>query len=314
MDEFLSVVMPAYNQEKFLAETIESVLRQTYKNFEFLIVDDGSKDNTAQIIREYAAKDKRIVPFFNANSGRANATNFIIRQAKGKLCALIDADDLMLPNRLEMQLAFHLANPEIAATSCHAYFINDKGLLLGQQRHPALRTIEEGKKALANNDIIHCAITGLMVYKEIYLKIGGLRPQFWPCDDVDFSNRLMEAGYPLIIIQETLMKYRMHPHSNSVKEPLHVFDMYGYVGNCNTMRRTGKPEITFAEYINQRKNRESWLDAFNRKRYNYAQIFFRQAGYEIMSKKYIGFLRQVVTAFFCSPIYVLKKIRVLSKR
>lgn len=309
----LSVVMPVYNQERFLAETIESVLAQTYRQYEFIILDDGSTDKTAEIIQTYAAKDNRIIPFFNSNAGRANATNTAVTKASGKLCALIDADDLMLPNRLETQMAFHLANPDITATSCHAFFINDKGQLLGKQRHPALTTIEEGQKALANNDIIYCSITGLMVYKDAFLKIGGLRSQFWPCDDVDFANRLMEAGYYLIIIQAFLMKYRMHPYATTTKKPLHVFDMYGYVGNCNTMRRTGKPEVTFEEYINQRKKIESWWVSLNRKRYNYAQIFFRQAAYEMMSKNYLRFFLQISMSSFLSPKYVFKKFLVLSR-
>jgi glycosyltransferase involved in cell wall biosynthesis len=313
MEELVSVVMPVYNQEKFLAETIESVLAQTYHNFELIILDDGSTDKTADIIKAFAVKDNRIIPFFRANSGRANATNFAVSKANGKLCALIDADDLMMPNRLEIQITFHLANPEVAGTSCHAFFINDKGQLLGKQRHPALTTIEEGKKALANNDIIYCSITGLMIYKDVFLKVGGLRANFWPCDDVDFANRTMEAGFPLIIIQEFLMKYRMHPYATTTKKPLHVFDMYGYVGHCNKMRRTGRPEITFEEYVAEREKAETWWVAFNRKRYNYAQIYFRHAAYEIMSKHYLKFMLQVSLSSFLSPKYVFKKFMVLSK-
>lgn len=310
---FLSVVMSVYNAEKFVAKAIESVLVQTHKNFEFIILDDGSTDKSASIISDYAAKDNRIIPIFNKNGGRPSAVNYIVSIAKGKLCALLDHDDEMMPNRLETQLAFHLANPEIDATSCHSYFINDKGQLLGKQRHPALRSVEEGRKALDNNDIIHCAITGLMIYKEAFLKVGGLRKEFLPCDDVDFFNRFMEAGYTLIIIQDLLMKYRLHPHSYTEREPLRIFDTIGYVGYCNTLRRTGQPEISFEEFMATRKSDSKWL-SFNRKRYNYSQIFFRRAAYEMMSKNYAYFIWQMAIASILSPMHVFKKALVLTKK
>lgn len=310
---FLSVAMSVYNAEKFVEKAIESVLAQTYKNFEFIILDDGSTDDSAIIINKYAAKDNRIKPIFNKNGGRPNAVNYMISIANGDLCALLDHDDEMMPNRLEKQLAFHLANPEIGATSCHSYFINDKGQLLGTQRHPALRSVEEGRKALDNNDIIHCAITGLMVKKEAFLKVGGLRKAFLPCDDVDFFNRFMEAGYTLIIIQDILMKYRLHPNSYTEREPLHIFDTIGYVGYCNTLRRTGQAEISFEAFMAIRKTDSNWL-TFNRKRYNYSQIYFRRAAYEMMSRNYIHSMWQFFIAAILSPTHVFKKVLVLTNK
>lgn len=313
MEMLLSVIMPVFNQERFLAETIESVLHQTYQDFEFLILDDGSKDKSAKIMEQYAKKDKRITPIFHKNAGRANATNYLISIAKGKFCALLDADDIMMPNRLEVQLAYHKENPEIDATSCNCYYMNDRGILLGKQRFPGLTSVAVARKALANNDILHCAITGLMVKKEVYLKIGGLRPAFWPCDDVDFTNRLIEEGFTLIIIQELLMKYRMHPYSNNEREPMHVYDTYGYVGYCCTLRRTGKSEISFAEFI-QMRIKKSWWITFNQKRYNLSQMFFRRAAFELMSKHYFTSLPQIIVAFIFSPVHVFKKVRGLVKR
>src|SRR3712207_5201276 len=100
MEPLVSVILPVYNQEKYVAETIESVLAQTFREFEFIILDDGSTDNSALIIRQYAAQDSRIIPLFQSNSGRCVATNNAVSAARGPWCALLDADDVMLPDRL----------------------------------------------------------------------------------------------------------------------------------------------------------------------------------------------------------------------
>ncbi|HEX9152619.1 MAG TPA: glycosyltransferase family A protein, partial [Flavobacterium sp.] len=105
-EPLVSVIMPVYNQEQYLIETIESVLAQTLKDFEFIILDDGSTDQSAQIIRRYAELDKRINAFFYSNSGKCVSTNFLVNQAKAKYCAFLDADDVMLPERLERQISF----------------------------------------------------------------------------------------------------------------------------------------------------------------------------------------------------------------
>jgi glycosyltransferase involved in cell wall biosynthesis len=209
----VSVVMPVYNQEKYLAETIESVLSQTFQDFEFLILDDGCTDGSALIIKQYASTDNRIIPLFQSNAGKCIVTNKLVNESNGHWCALLDADDVMLPNRLEKQVSYLKLNPELDACSCHCYYIDQKGNNLGQQCYPYLKTIEDCRQAKAKNKAILCSFTGLMVSKKAYLESGGLIGKFWPAEDVEFINRLVEKGYLLVIIQEKLMKYRVHPFS-----------------------------------------------------------------------------------------------------
>lgn len=313
MKQSISVILPVYNQEKYLVETIESVLTQTFQDFEFLILDDGSTDDSAHIIREYAKKDKRIVPFFESNSGRCNATNKLVNLAKGKWCAFLDADDVMLPNRLEMQIAFHLANPEIDASSCNCYYINKDSKILGEQRHPCPKTIEDCKRIFISKKLIQCAITGLFISREVFLKVKGLNPKFWPCDDFEFFNRLIDEKYIIVILQETLMKYRIHSSSITVKKPLHTYDVIGYVMECIELRREGKSEITFDQFMAVRAN-DFWWIKLNRRRFNYAQIFFRNAGINLMSKKYWLFSWQILMSTLLSPSHILNKALNLSKK
>lgn len=104
-EELVSIITPVYNGGRFLAETIESVLEQTYPCWEMIIIDDGSTDNSAWIAQEYATRDARIQLLRQANGGSASARNNGIRQARGRYIALLDADDVWEPRFLESQLA-----------------------------------------------------------------------------------------------------------------------------------------------------------------------------------------------------------------
>ena len=111
MNELVSIITPCYNSEKFLDECISSVLNQTYQNWEMLIVDDNSSDNSSILINSYSKKDERIKPLYlNDNIGAAMARNKAISKAKGKYLAFLDSDDVWLPKKLEVQTNFMKKN------------------------------------------------------------------------------------------------------------------------------------------------------------------------------------------------------------
>src|SRR5688572_29899913 len=106
--------MPAYNTEKYIGESIQSVVDQTYENWELLVIDDGSTDKTADIIRAYAARDSRVKYLFQQNTRQAKARNTGIENLHGTLIAFLDADDLWLPEKLERQLqAMNATNADV---------------------------------------------------------------------------------------------------------------------------------------------------------------------------------------------------------
>ncbi len=109
----VSIITPCYNGAKYISETIDSVLAQTYENWEMIIVDDGSKDNSAEIVREYMTNDSRIKLLQQANAGSAAARNNGIRECDGQYIALLDADDLWEPEFLAEQTAFMQANDAV---------------------------------------------------------------------------------------------------------------------------------------------------------------------------------------------------------
>lgn len=107
----VSIIMPNYNCEKFIEQTVDSVLAQTYGNWELLIVDDCSTDNSVEIIKNYCEKDERIKLFINEkNSGAAASRNYALREATGRWIAFLDSDDIWLPEKLQRQLAFMVEN------------------------------------------------------------------------------------------------------------------------------------------------------------------------------------------------------------
>lgn len=130
----ISVVMSVYNGEKYLAEAIESILNQTYKNFEFIIVNDGSKDNSVEIIKNYMKQDNRIVLIDRENKGLPYSLNEGISIAKGEYIARMDADDISLPTRFEKQIKYFEDNIEIGicGTFAETFGTNTKSILLKQ--------------------------------------------------------------------------------------------------------------------------------------------------------------------------------------
>lgn len=117
----ISVIMPLYNEEKFVGESIESVLAQTYGDFELIIVDDASTDASPDIVRQYTEKDNRIVALRNeTNGGAACSRNRDLDVARGEFIAFADADDLLAPERFARQIAFFGQHPEIDL--CGSYY------------------------------------------------------------------------------------------------------------------------------------------------------------------------------------------------
>ena len=120
----VSVIMPVYNRERYLAEAIASILGQTFADFEFIIVDDGSSDGSPEIIQHFAQRDKRIVPvMLDKNVGNASARNRGIERAKGEYLAAMDSDDISLPDRLRCQAQFLDANPKIGLVGANIYVV-----------------------------------------------------------------------------------------------------------------------------------------------------------------------------------------------
>ena len=110
-DDLVSVIMPAYNSEKYIGEAIDSVLSQSYKNWELIIVNDASSDNTESIIKEYAGKNSKIVLIsLSENKGVSNARNIAVQNARGRFVAFLDSDDIWTYDKLTKQISYMKEN------------------------------------------------------------------------------------------------------------------------------------------------------------------------------------------------------------
>src|SRR5688572_15938883 len=119
--------MPVYNVEKYVAEAIESILQQTFTDFEFLIIDDGSKDGSLAICREYEKKDPRVKVLTQANTGISRALNKLIEISRGEFLARMDSDDTTAPRRFEIQLQYLREPPEVVVVGSQGVLTDPEG-------------------------------------------------------------------------------------------------------------------------------------------------------------------------------------------
>lgn len=203
----ISVIMPVYNGEKFIRETIDSILNQTYRNFEFIIVDDGSVDSTRQIISSY--DDKRIIPLnLTRNQGVSNARNTGTDLARGEFIAFCDADDLYDPGRLQTQLDFLTRNATVDV--CGSYFIVFEN---GQEQlvqHP-LTDQEIKEHFFTANCIGQPSVMG----KSHVFQRHKYNPELQASEDYDLWARMAIGGVIFANVPFPLVKYRLHPEQAS---------------------------------------------------------------------------------------------------
>ena len=203
----ISVLMPAYNAEKFINEAIESILDQTYKNFEFIIVDDASSDDTWNIIQKYAKKDKRIITLKNkANQKICKTLNKGIEIAKGKYIVRMDADDWSFPDRINKQLKFMELHKNIVISGC-SMMICDSKLNPYAVRSYSSENKELRKSILRQSPFSHPTI----IFKtDIAKKVGGYHKLY--SEDIEFYLNLGQYG-EFGNIKDSLIKYREVPTS-----------------------------------------------------------------------------------------------------
>ena len=201
----VTVLMPVYNAERFVAQTLDSVLAQTFGDFEFVIINDGSTDRSPEILRDYARRDDRIRLVSRPNTGYVVALNEGLGLARGRFVARIDADDLADPRRLELQVARMDAEPDLVALGSNAWAIDEDGRMLGDYDVPLAHEQIEAAHLKGSSSIHHPAV---MLRPEAVKGVGGYRREFMPCEDFDLWLRLGEVGR-LANLPEKLLTKRL---------------------------------------------------------------------------------------------------------
>ncbi len=207
----ISVLLPAYNAEKFIAEAIESILAQTFADFEFIIINDGSTDSTAEIIRSYA--DPRIVFIdHKENRGLVSVLNQGMEMARGEYIARMDADDIAYPGRFAKQVQFMDENHDFGVVSSNARIFGDKFGALGDKRNGITRNpaFLGALDWYLGCKVLHPAA---MLRKEFFEK-HHLRydPDYLACEDYELWSRAVRY-MKIANIQDVLLNYRWHDGS-----------------------------------------------------------------------------------------------------
>lgn len=271
----ISVLMTVYNGERWLAEAIESVLNQTYSDFEFMIANDGSTDGTLEIAERYAALDSRISVISHPNWGISRSVNHALELLKTDWVARFDADDLMAPNRLERQLAFIEQYPDLAVGSCWARYIDSHGRVVGEYKND-LTTPEILSQRLAEGKVIYAVQSGSIIRKDVVQEVGGFRTGFDISEDTDLWNRIAERGYLVLVQPEFLLDVRVHPNSVTRTGSRKQAQQFRWLEITARERRAGRPEPTFQELL--RAEREApWYKRLNQARQDQGQVFYKAA-------------------------------------
>ncbi|MDB4889392.1 MAG: glycosyl transferase family 2 [Gemmatimonadetes bacterium] len=212
----VSVVMPVYNGERFIAEAVRSVLASEFRDYELLILDDGSTDGSVAVVRRVAGDDARVRIIVLPHGGIAATRNAGLEHSRADYIANLDSDDAMFPHRLALQVAYLDAHPECVAVGSRSVVVDADSKAVGMVgryiTHENIdRSLLEGNGGAIGND-------SAMVRKKAAIAVGGYAPQLQTSgEDHDMWLRLAEAGR-LVCLPDVLNRYRIHQSNTSLGE------------------------------------------------------------------------------------------------
>ncbi len=288
----ISVIMSVYNGEDYLSEAVESVLNQTFRNFELIIINDCSTDRTAEILSGFAAADERVKVHTNeVNLRLPSSLNKAISFARGKYVARMDADDISLPDRLEKQFQFMEENPEVALSSCRFMTLKNGFISSGGCGG---KCDEETIKALllVTNPILHPGI----IAKTDVIKSLGYDKSFTCTEDMELWTRFVMTGQTVRLLPEYLMIYRLHDKQitgttleKQHKEVVAIQKRY-YSHFLKEMNAQQEDFYIHGVYFREKIDVDQfcaffrWLKAENRKTKSFTKQALNYAAFEILAE------------------------------
>ena len=203
----ISVILPVYNAEAYVREAVESILAQTFTDFELIAINDGSTDDSGAILRKLAARDTHIVLVERSNDGLVSALNKGLEIARADLIARMDADDVAMPERFALQHARMSQEPELVVLGSFIRVMDKTGDIIHLSEYPltpkaTARCLERGGCPVAN--------PAVMMRRDAVLKAGGYRKAFSHAEDYDLWLRMSDLGYTIANLPQPLLNYRWH--------------------------------------------------------------------------------------------------------
>jgi glycosyltransferase involved in cell wall biosynthesis len=300
----VAIVIPVYNAERYLDETLRSARTQTLTAIEILVVDDGSRDGSLDIAKSHATEDARVRVVSIPNGGAPAARNVALRLAEAPFVALLDADDISLPERVERQVRFLLANPDVAVLGTHGWRIGQDGRELGVfDVGPVDR--EHFASLRARDEVIYLLASSVMVRREVALAVGGFRDVKY-AEDADLWTRIAD-DHIVLAISDRLVRYRIHPASDSSR---HFFVQMKNAllikANCSR-RRSGAAEIDLVT-LDAELNAQPLPTRIRRAATWRSQYCYRVAGGLLANREPAG-LAWLALSFVIAPMVPVNRLR-----
>ena len=208
----VTVVIPAYNRVKYIKQAIDSVLNQTYKNIELIVIDDGSSDGTYDLLESYSGQLILLTHENRKNKGQSASINLGLSQAQGEFIAVLDSDDYWELNKLKIQVAYMNKNPDIGLLYTNGYGVNESGEVIYPYHKDNHVEIND-----PNNVLVDCYLAlpvNSLVRKKVYDEVGGFNETYRAAQDHDMLIRIAEKTN-LAYLPDFLFYYRRHDQSIS---------------------------------------------------------------------------------------------------
>lgn len=305
----ISVIVPAYNASPYIQETLDSILNQTFQEFEIIVVDDGSTDDTVEIVNRYASKDSRIRLVQQKNEGSSKARNTGIALAKYDWIAPVDSDDVLLPQRFEKQLAAAKKYPQVIGWGTYATRITLEGRPYSVQETGPTTIEEFNRMRYETGEIVVMPASSVLLRKEFVQKVGGYSSA--TLEDLILLDDMGAYG-PILAIPEYLILYRMHLSSKTgtLKRFRNQRVHFRYLEEKAKKRAQGQKQVPLEKFIADFRNTNQLVGAV---RYidDYSAYTCRVSAQRLGEQKYWDFLKNTVISFILNPYYV--SIRVWSR-
>jgi len=297
----VSIIVPIYNGAAYLSETIISLLSQTFGNFELLAVDDGSTDNSSEIVRSF--DDERIRLIKKKNGGLCDALNAGIAEAKADWVARCDQDDISFPERLERQLKVMKNRPEAIGLFAYTTKFGSKH-----------RWSNADKVVMAPGEVKNfepmkdgCLLGSTMFMQTAALRsAGGFRQAYYPADDWDLELRLAQAG-TVLILREPVIAYRFHTGANTYRLFAEMQEKRRWAEDSYTRRMESVPELTLDEF--RKAQPKDVRVRLRRYRKDSARLHMRTAGQRYLDGRYVAGAGHLLIAAVLHPAETITRVR-----
>lgn len=301
----VSVVIPAYNAEVYVAKAIESVLTQTHEDLELLVIDDGSTDATAKVVQ--GIKDSRLTLYTKSNEGVERARNLGIEKSRGAWVAFLDADDWWEASKLERQLDFVSTQPELAITSTYGKYVGPKGNTLGSLQYGPL-SIEQLNRRHNRLKPVWLLTPSVLCRREVLCSVGGFNPDFKGAgEDLDLWTRI-SYKYLALTLPEYLVNVRISGQSASMQKYRTIQEHTLWIRQSLAFEKEHQVPMSYQQFrlwlasVSEAQKRQwerEWQSGFH----------YRNAGHDFIEGRFVSGSINFIKSFWIRPEVPLDKLK-----